>query len=106
MHNLRFSHIDTCYPDNLLDHHNREGELLVAVGWEEDITDRQVVEAVVDETLGVDCDSLWSHLPDDDEIVRIILAQVVSDEVLGMDFSMKGVDCPEEMMIYGYFAWS
>jgi len=105
MHKLSFTYIDTCYPDYLSDHHNRDGELLVGIDWNEDITDRQVVEDIVSEVLGSTDESLWKHLPNDDELVRVILTQVVSDEVLGTDFSMNGVDCPEEMMIYGYFKW-
>lgn len=103
---IRFSYIDTCYPDNLSDHHNRDNELLISVSWSEDIADRQVVEDIVDEALNADCDSFWEQLPQDDELTRTILTQSVSDEILGMNFSMDGVDCPEEMMIYGYFQWS
>lgn len=102
---MQFNFIDICYPDYLTDHHNRDNEQLVAVPWCEDMTDRELIEEIVDAVYNSSNDEIWKHLPKDEEQCRVSLIQTVTDEIIGMDLSIDSVDEPDEMYIYCYFSW-
>lgn len=49
MPSVDVSHIGTCFPDYLTDHHNRDGELLIGVYVDGKTTVREVFEGVIEE---------------------------------------------------------
>lgn len=76
---VSISHVDTCFPEYLTDHHNREGELLVGVYVDQTATNQHVVNALVDE---IDAsDGLPEDLTDEQ------IAAAIKDEFDGQNMT-------------------
>jgi hypothetical protein len=123
--NLRYNFIDICTPDYLTDHHskrsgegdrrehNREGEQLIAVDYYDGITRRDLAQEVAGEVLhGSDYPELWAELPNDDEAARVLIEQLVLDEVADWQLAFEATDGDDiwavdesDVMVYGYFSW-
>ena len=75
---LTVSHVDTCLPDYLQDHHHREGELLLGICLAGQ-SEAEAVEALCDEFNGAD----WG-IPDG--VTTEMLAEAAKDAVKGVSF--------------------
>lgn len=73
-YSVAIQHIDTCFPEYLTDHHNRDGELLVGVPVDATTTNGEVAQGILDEINGADY-GLPDWLTDD------MIQKAVDDEL-------------------------
>ncbi len=104
-YNLQYHFIDICTPDYLTDHHNREGEQLIAVDYYSGMSLRELAQLVASEVLGGSSyDELWAILPSNDEDAAVLLEQLVIDATAATRLDFDGDD-DSETLVYGYFSW-
>ena len=113
MNTVTFNFIDICTPCYLTDSHHRTNECLVAIPFDtQAISDKQTfAEEVASEAMAY-CESLWEHLPEDDDEALELLTHAVLDEIQGMTLDIDTSenededDMVEDVMFYGYFSWT
>ncbi len=102
---LTVSHVDTCFPDYLTDHHNRDGEALLGVYVDGASTMRQVREDLEEEAMAyLDCPEEIS----DDAIRAAIAAEFANvDAAAPFDSSLETAgDGEETPQAWFLFEWS
>ena len=96
------TYIDTCYPDYLTDHHQRENEkLIMAFIWEGMSTDDLVCEMWNDLNYSA-CD-VFKYFSEA-EIKEAMRSEV--DSLVSRQFGLRLYDInPEEIYLYAYLSW-
>ncbi len=92
---LTCTYIDTCYPDYLQDHHNRENELLI-------LATPTICRATV-------CDDFWISAISSDKIPQEISDSEIKSAIFSMVDSLNTseIDYREdsEVYLYAYLSW-
>lgn len=89
------TYIDTCYPDYLQDHHNRENELLI-------LASPCICRATI-------CDDFWTSAITSDKIPQEITDSEIKSAIFSLVNSLatSQIDYQEdsEVYIYAYLSW-
>jgi len=100
--NVTLSHIDTCLPDYLQDHHNRDGELLLGVAIDNKTTFTDVKSALLYEFKDVGADAA----PDEADFLAA-LAEFFApySDVMSAEFDDSIEDSDEDNSCESCYAW-
>lgn len=96
------SHVDTCLPCYLMDHHYRDGELLLCAAVDGRTTHREVREQLLNELHGGNAPDGFSYNQAKDAINREF-PETCGDDAFddSLEFDDENDDCDES--VYAYF---
>lgn len=83
---MKCTHIDTCLPDYLTDHHNRDGELLIGVSVDRYMTNDTVRQALGYELTGIEDSRFDSNMY---KAARTAITEAFADAVPHRKFDAK-----------------